>query len=221
MYSSLVALQGNCLWHRQFMDKIVGIAGCQGFNGIPVHPGSMEAGLFWEHVFETLLSQSTIVKWILHTYWTSVCKFERGEHTSSWQVILETSDDQDHADEHSERRLIISPVVAVGSTTSRKQCDSLKWFILVTWCSISHNSCRRLHPNCLNLSMSMMWIWRCIDWSTFTIGSCSITCALWSLALIVSTEVAVGQDNSSLVLVPPPLLLHIQGPGRFEGFLCP
>jgi hypothetical protein len=96
-YSSFVVFQGHLRWRRQKMANLVGISGCQALNLLAVHPGNIEAGLICGHFLKTLLSQTTTVKYIHHTYWTSVCKFISAEHTSSLQVVLDSSSDEDHA----------------------------------------------------------------------------------------------------------------------------
>jgi hypothetical protein len=41
---------------------------------------------------------------MLRTYWTSLCNFRSSEQTLSFQVVLESSIDQDHADGNVECR---------------------------------------------------------------------------------------------------------------------
>jgi hypothetical protein len=55
------------------LANLVDIASVQGFNLHTVQHGSMEAGLFREHLFKALWSPETIDNSMLHTYWTSVC----------------------------------------------------------------------------------------------------------------------------------------------------
>jgi hypothetical protein len=59
--------------------QILLTASIQGLNILTVQPGSMEAGLSCEHFFKISLSPKTTVKSMLHTYWTSVCKFLNAE----------------------------------------------------------------------------------------------------------------------------------------------
>jgi hypothetical protein len=77
--------------------NLVGISGCQGLNLLAVHPGNIEAGLICGHFLKTLLSQTATVKYIHHTCWTFICKFRSAEHTSSLQVVLDSSNDEDYA----------------------------------------------------------------------------------------------------------------------------
>jgi hypothetical protein len=79
---------------------------------------SMEAGLLRKHIFKTLSSAKTTVKSMLHTDWTSVCKFLSVEHTSRLQVALESSYDKDHADGNVERRGTDASKEAVGDDSS-------------------------------------------------------------------------------------------------------
>jgi hypothetical protein len=49
-------------------------------------------------LFSKLLSPTITVESMLHIYLTQVCKFPSADQTSSFQVVLESSNDQDHAD---------------------------------------------------------------------------------------------------------------------------
>jgi hypothetical protein len=87
-------------------------ASIQSLNPLSVQPGSMQAQLLCEHFFKTL-SPKTTVKSMLHTHWTSVYKFLSDEQESSVQV-LESSNDQDHADANVACRSIDASEEAIG-----------------------------------------------------------------------------------------------------------
>jgi hypothetical protein len=60
---------------------------------LTVQPGSMESEPLCTHISKTIVTS------MYEKYWTSVCKF-CAEQTSSLQVVLESSNDQYHADEN-------------------------------------------------------------------------------------------------------------------------
>jgi hypothetical protein len=81
------------------------IDGILGFKFLSVQHGTMEAGLLCEHFFKALLPPKITDKSMLSSYWASVCKFLSAAQKASVQV-WESSNDQDHADRHVERRSI-------------------------------------------------------------------------------------------------------------------
>jgi hypothetical protein len=74
---------------------------------------------------------------MLHAYWTSACKCLGVEQTSSLQVILESSNDQDHADENDEWRGNDASKAAVGTDSD---ITHLNGFTRITCCSTSRDS---------------------------------------------------------------------------------
>jgi hypothetical protein len=63
----------------------------------------MVAGPLCDHLSEAILSPSTTINHIIPTYWTSACKFLSADQASSFQLDLESPDDQSHADQTNER----------------------------------------------------------------------------------------------------------------------
>jgi hypothetical protein len=59
------------------------------------------------------------------TCWTPACAFESAEQTSSLQVVLESSNNQDHADGAAECRGKVASREAVGSDTERVYVDTV------------------------------------------------------------------------------------------------
>lgn len=94
----------------------VDLASVHGLD-LTVRPGSMEGGLFCEHFFKTLLSSETTVKSMLHASWTSVSKIISAEQKCSLQV-LESSNNQDHADGRVEGRDTDASEKAIGSESN-------------------------------------------------------------------------------------------------------
>jgi hypothetical protein len=111
---------------------------------------------FSSYVNKTLSPETTFDS-VLLTYWTSNCKFFSAEQKVL--QILVSSNDLDHAEGNVELAVLMPlrrPLVMIAKAfVEVLRASHMVWY--------ESRFTHRLHPRGLELSMSMMQIWQCID----------------------------------------------------------